>query len=306
MKTAIIVGGSGFIGGHVCEYFSELDWQVISVGRGSINPYAETHYNLQLPHDSFSNLIKCFEPSLCVNCAGRASVGLSMKDPLGDFYANTVLVISLLDTIRQFAPNCIFINLSSASVYGNPSLLPINEDTLISPVSSYGYHKYMEELVVQEYISLHHLRGSILRIFSAYGERLQRQVIWDLTSKIISANGKPVTVLGTGDESRDFIHGKDIARAIEIIVSKGKLQGEVYNLASGLEITIKQLANRIIKLSQQSCELYFDGASPSGYALRWRADTSKLQKLGFSPSIMLDEGLKLVIQKYQKKLDAMS
>ena len=300
MKTAIIVGGTGFLGSHVCQRFSKLGWQVISVGRGNLNPYANFHYNMQLPNEGFSDLLKQSNPDLIVNCAGRASVALSMEDPLGDFYANTALVITLLDAIRKFASDCAFISLSSASVYGNPIALPIKESTPIKPVSSYGYHKYMEELAVLEYASLHQIRSATLRIFSAYGERLHRQVIWDLAAKIITSNGNPVKVFGTGDESRDFIHGEDVARAVEIVSSKGDLKGEVYNLASGQEISIKQLATKINELSNQNSQLYFDGLPPSGYALRWRADISKIQALGFCQSVSLDEGLNRVI--YEAKI----
>jgi UDP-glucose 4-epimerase len=301
MLTVIVTGGSGFLGSHVCQRFSQLGWQVVSVGRGHLNPYASAHYNVQLPDRSFAELLKEINPSLCVNCAGRASVSSSMEDPLGDFYANTVLAIEILDAIRKFAADCTFINLSSASVYGNPIALPIRENTQIKPVSSYGYHKYMEELAIQEYASLHQIRSATLRIFSAYGERLHRQVIWDLTSKILASNGKLVKVFGTGEESRDFIHGEDVAYAIEIVSSKGELKGEIYNLASGEEITIKQLATKINQASNQDAQLCFDGSPPIGYALRWCGDVSKIQQLGFVQSISLDEGLERVIYAAQAK-----
>ena len=301
MLTVVVAGGSGFLGSHVCDRFAQIGWRVVSVGRGHSNPYASAHYNMQLPDRSFAKLIEDINPSLCVNCAGRASVSASMEDPLGDFYANTVLVIEILDAIRRFAANCIFINLSSASVYGNPIVLPIEENTEIKPVSSYGYHKYMEELVIQEYATLHQIKSATLRIFSAYGERLHRQVIWDLTAKILAANGNLDKVFGTGEESRDFIHGEDVAHAIEIVSSKGELKGEVYNLASGEEITIKQLATKINDASNQNAELCFDGSPPLGYALRWCGDISKIQQLGFVRSISLDEGLKRVIYAAQSK-----
>jgi UDP-glucose 4-epimerase len=305
MITAIIIGGNGFIGGYVCQLFSELGWQVISVGRGTLNPHASNHYNMQLPSESFSTLLHQINPTLCVNCAGRASVAASMEDPLGDFYANTALVMTLLDAIRKYAADCAFINLSSASVYGNPTALPIQEDTLVNPVSSYGFHKYMEELAVREYALFHQIRAGTLRIFSAYGERLHRQVIWDLTSKIIASKGNPVKVFGTGDESRDFIHGKDVAHAVEIVARKGELKGECYNLASGQEITIKQLATKINEISNQNAQLCFDGLPPAGYALRWRADISKIQELGFCESVPLDEGLNRVISAAKAKQHAM-
>ena len=86
-------------------------------------------------------------PHVLVHCAGRASVGISFEDPLADFHGNSVLTYSILDSLRLHAPACRFINLSSAAVYGNPSALPVTEDTAIAPISPYGFHKLQTEFV---------------------------------------------------------------------------------------------------------------------------------------------------------------
>jgi len=149
----------------------------------------------------------------------------------------------------------------------------------------------MEELGCEEYARLHGVRTAALRIFSAYGGGLHRQVVWDLTRKIIQARGAPIRILGTGQESRDFIHGRDVASAVETVYAKSALHGEVINLATGQEIFIRDLAATIQAVSGVDSELRFDGRTPEGYSLRWHADVSLLAELGFEPTVGLERGV---------------
>jgi UDP-glucose 4-epimerase len=114
-------------------------------------------------------------------------------------------------------------------------------------------------------------------------------VLWDICRKIIVQ--KSLTLQGTGNESRDFIHALDIARAIHIISSKAPMRGEVYNLASGQEVTIKELAAMVLAALDSPITPLFDGVLPAGTPLNWQADISKLTSLGFSGSIPLQQGV---------------
>ncbi len=294
MKSVMVIGGGGFIGRHVCRHFSRLGWEVLSVGRGVPDELTE-HILTDLPDPQLADLFTRFKPHLCVHCAGRASVALSVTDPHGDFLANPVLTASLLELIRQKAKQCAFVTISSASVYGNPDRLPIREEDQLSPVSSYGYHKLMEELLCREYATLHGLRTASLRVFSAYGAELRRQVVWDIACKTLTSLDGRVTLRGTGTESRDFIHGQDVALCVQMVAQYGKMLGEAYNAASGIEVPIAQLAERILSAANSRAKLEFDGVAPDGYAHRWHADISQLEKLGFKPNIDLETGLREVV-----------
>jgi UDP-glucose 4-epimerase len=294
MKSLLITGVSGFLGRYIAQHFSELGWAVIGIDNVAPEnaplPLLSSYYSLKLPNTALNDLIRKHAPEVCIHCAGSASVGQSVTDPVRDFYASTVLTFEVLNALRLDAPKCRFILLSSAAVYGNPEALPIAENHPPAPISPYGFHKWQCEQLCREFAEVYGLQTAGLRIFSAYGPGLHRQVLWDICRKVIMQ--KSLTLQGTGKESRDFIHALDIARAIQIVSSKAPLRGEVYNLASGQEVTIKELAGMILNALDSTIPPLFDGVLPTGTPLNWRADISKLSSLGFAVSIPLQQGVK--------------
>jgi UDP-glucose 4-epimerase len=134
------------------------------------------------------------------------------------------------------------------------------------------------------------LNAAVLRIFSAYGSGLKKQVIYDLCRKLHENANTNISLFGTGEESRDFIHADDIAAGIDHAITH-ELNG-TYNLASGIETKISNLANRLRILCKSQAELIFTGESRAGDPLRWQADISKLTATGFRPETTLDVGLK--------------
>jgi UDP-glucose 4-epimerase len=140
-----------------------------------------------------------------------------------------------------------------------------------------------------EFSRVYGLRTASLRIFSAYGPGLKRQVIWDICRKAI--NQKELILQGTGRESRDFVHAQDIAAAMETVATFAPMRGEVYNLGTGLEVRIAELAQIILKALGIDGSPVFDGVVPQGNPLNWRADISLLSALGFAPTVTLEQGI---------------
>ena len=292
MKTAIITGVAGFLGRYVARHFAQAGWSVVgvdSVAPENVALSAGTYRRLELPSPRLADLIRETAPQACVHCAGRASVGLSMEDPAADFQGNTVLVFELLEALRRSAPACRFLLLSSAAVYGDPASLPVTEGHAIQPISPYGYHKRQAEMLCEEFARLYALPTSSARIFSAYGPGLRRQVMWDICARALTS-GK-VELRGTGGESRDFIHAADIADALQLMATKAPCEGEIYNLASGREVTIAELATTLLGGLGVNVAPVFDGQATPGNPLHWRADVSKIAALGFSPSIPFEQGV---------------
>ncbi|MBH8576318.1 NAD-dependent epimerase/dehydratase family protein [Nostocaceae cyanobacterium CENA369] len=293
-KLVLVTGATGFIGRYIVRYFSKQGWSVVGLAKTSPEnaPIADlqAYHCLDLPSTELNNLLDKYHPDLFIHCAGRASVGLSITTPREDFNANTALTFEVLNSLRTSAPNCRFIFLSSAAVYGNPNSIPINEDKVLSPISPYGFHKWQSENLVLEFARVYGLLSASIRIFSAYGPGLRRQVIWDICQKALTE--KAVNLQGTGTESRDFIHAIDIAKAIEIVAESAQMQGEVYNLGSGRETTIKELAALVIDALEYDIQPQFNGNIRLGDPLNWQADISKIQTLGFEPSVPLEKGVK--------------
>ena len=294
-NTVLITGAAGFLGRYISRYFFKQDWDV--VGIDTTNPEnspmesLSAYHQIKLPDSNFNTVLKSKEIDLCVHCAGRASIRLSVEDPRDDFYSSTVVTFELLNALRLYAPECRIIYLSSAAVYGNPGELPINEvATKTLPLSPYGFHKLQGEQICAEFSSIYGLPTASARIFSAYGPGLRRQVIWDIFNKALTE--KNIVLQGTGSESRDFIHAMDIAEAIGCIAKNAQMEGEIYNVANGVEVTISDLAKLILTNIPDHGTLEFDGKVPRGVPINWRSDISKIERLGFSPKINLEDGIK--------------
>lgn len=296
-KSILVTGVAGFIGRYVARHFSEQGWSVIGIDNSPPEnaPLANlsAYHRLQLPDVTLNNLLQEHSPQVCIHCAGRASVGLSLTDPWADFQASPILTFEILNALRLNVPSCRFIFLSSAAVYGNPESLPVSESQPPAPVSPYGFHKLQCEQLCLEFAKVYGLPTASMRIFSAYGPGLRRQVVWDISRKVITQNS--LSLQGTGKESRDFIHALDIARALSVVATSAPMQGEVYNLGSGREVAIAQLANMILDALESDCTPVFDGIVPAGTPLNWQADVSKLQALGFSASVPLERGVKTFV-----------
>jgi len=298
MKTALITGATGFIGRYLVRRFSELGWAVVGIGTRPIEIFPKEHLvsysQLVLPSPELASIVNEFQPEVCIHCAGRASVPFSVEDPQADFISSLDATFNLLDTLRLCAPQCRLVYLSSAAVYGNPNLLPICETHPTSPISPYGFHKYMCEQLCMEFFKIYGLPTAIVRIFSAYGPGLRKQVLWDACRKALTQPA--LRLAGTGNESRDFIHVRDVVKAINLIVEKADFQAEIYNLASGIETEIGALGELIVSYLEKPIPIEFDNESVVANPANWQADISRISRLGFIPETSLEKGTLIYFQ----------
>src|SRR6185369_3999693 len=146
----------------------------------------------------------------------------------------------------------------------------------------YGYHKMISETICREYCVLFGIPISIVRPFSIFGKGLRKQLLWDICNKF--KKDDPVMLFGTGDETRDFIHIDDFMLLIEKVLLSSGFKGEVYNAASGNEISIKTIAEIFERYHGHSRKIAFNGNTKKGDPLQWKADVSKAKELGFSAS----------------------
>lgn len=294
----LITGVAGFLGKYIANEFLAMDCEVFGVDvlhpSGHDLSKAVHYMQIKLPNESLRMAIQQVKPELCIHCAGNSSVAASLQNPRADFCSSVVLAEQLLAFLGEHVPNCSCIFLSSAAVYGQPERLPITEEAAIRPLSPYGYHKRLCELLFEQAARIHGRRTAILRIFSAYGPGLRRQVLWEAAAQL--ATGQQVCLKGTGKESRDFIYASDIALAVRIVFEKSPLQGNVYNLASGHETTIAEVVDGLTKLFPGIPSPRFEGHPISGNPQTWRADCSLIQSLGFKLMMQLPEGLAKVAE----------
>lgn len=293
----LVTGVSGFIGRVAAEHLCAAGWSVCGVDRNppenAPGACLREYHRLHLEQESLAPVLAGFRPDAVVHAAGQAAPGLSMQKPAADYLANAFVLARLLDAMREHSPRSRFVFLSSAAIYGNPAALPVSEAAEPRPISPYGFHKWQGEILCREYGDIYGLPWTALRIFSAYGPGLRRQVVYDACVKAME-EGKLV-LRGTGEESRDFVHVRDIARAIELVATHPDAAGRILNLASGAETSIRFLAERILCDLGLPASVAFAGVSESGSPVRWRADLSALRALGFAPQISLEEGIRQTV-----------
>jgi UDP-glucose 4-epimerase len=293
-SAVVVTGARGFLGAYLVRELAAQFPRVIAIDKRPAQPGpAERarveHLTQALPCAEFEALLRSAKPGLLVHAAGPSSVPASLSDPAADFRDSPALFFAVLDAVRRCAPECRVIFLSSAAVYGQPKRLPVREDAPPGPVSPYGFHKLLCERLADQFARLYGLRVCSVRIFSAYGEGLRRQVIWDICRMALEQ--PQVRLFGTGDETRDFIHGQDVARAIALLSRKAGWQADVYNLASGADSSIRGLAQSLLAALGCAKPVIFSGQGRPGDPLRWRADVRRLRELGFAPAITLEQGV---------------
>lgn len=289
----VILGSEGFIGRHLVHYYTEQKWDVTGCDLVETKSGEYTYFKVSLLSNDLDRLFEGKSFDVCINAAGSGNVGYSINFPLSDFESNVYAVTKVLDSLRVNNLSCIYVHISSAAVYGNPVKLPVHEEDMVNPLSPYGWHKWMSELLCKEYTRLFGLKTVILRPFSVYGPGLRKQLLWELHQKYIRAKDM-IELWGTGRESRDFIYIKDLVIATDIVLKRGNHSGEVYNIATGYETTIQDIALELLSCHDRKMKLNFNQQVKPGDPLNWRADISRLEQLGFQPSFSLETGIRQV------------
>lgn len=288
----LIIGSKGFIGSHCVDYFS-CEHEVW--GCDVLLDYNTPRYiSIDSVDSDFLEIFQSHQFDVCINCSGAANVPFSLEKPFNDFKLNALNVFKLLEAIRLHAPECKFITMSSAAVYGNPEALPIVENQKRMPVSPYGFHKVMAEMICEEYSRFWGVKTCCLRIFSAYGPRLKKQLFWDLYNKI--KDQVEPTLWGTGRESRDFIYISDIVRIIDLAIHHSQFDGEVVNVANGKQITIAEVADTVRMVMGTTKPIKFNGAERKGDPINWEADISIIKGWGYATQVELETGIKSYVK----------
>lgn len=295
---ALVTGAAGFLGGYIARELSDAGWEVAGLDR--VGGGAELKIlHMELPSEDLLQLVTETAPALVVHTAGPASVSDSIARPRADFANSVPIFFDVLDAVRVAAPSCRVVLLSSAAVYGEPQSLPITEDQPLRPLSPYGYHKMLCERLNEEFSRIYGLKTCALRIFSAYGSGLRRQVLWDVCCK--ARCGGRVELFGTGEETRDFVHVSDVATAVRAVAERAACDGEAYNVATGMGTSIRHLAELLVAALGSRTEVRFSGVDRRGDPHGWSADITRLVKLGWRPTVDIERGVADYAQWFLKQ-----
>jgi len=301
-RAVLITGAAGFIGGYTADSFSKAGWRVIAVdriGSGSSTHPAELRFDHYIQEDLAKEsiiigLLNRYRPQVCIHLAGPASVERSFQEPLTDFSSQTLPLLHLLEAVRRSRIPTRILLVSSAAIYGNPESLPVTEEARVQPISPYGFHKYYQERLLDQYRALYGFSVCKARVFSTYGPGLTHLAVWDITRRALRGD---YTTFGNGDETRDYLYVNDVAAALCCIGERAAFSGEAINVASGRETRIMELAEKIyLELGINATGRVLKRQESIGIPARWCADVSRLGLLGFTPRTSLDEGISQTVR----------
>lgn len=305
-----ITGARGFLGRHLCTLAAQNGWRIFGVGHGNwpepdrrrtgINHWI----NGDVDHAALSSLQTISgPPNYVFHLAGGSSVRASLLEPFEDLRRTVLSTAAALDWLRVHAPEAIFVMASSAAVYGNTTLAAIPESSLAMPISPYGINKYAAELMVRNYGKNYGVRSAILRMFSVYGPGLEKQLVWDIGSRL---NGSPANLMlsGTGDELRDWIFAEDAARALLHVRNLASPDAPVFNAGTGQGVSVRQIAQLVIDCWESKAALMFDGVAREGDPLKLVADPARLLVSGFAWQTPLDAGMAKTVGWLKPRLKA--
>lgn len=292
MSKIIVTGGAGFIGSHIVDelILSGHDVHIVdnmSAGKEeNINPKATMH---KMDIRDGEVLLPIFKGATCVfHEAAMPRVQYSIEHP---FITNDINVNGLLSVLEACRLNGVkrLVFASSSSIYGEPEVLPTSEEMPINPMSPYASHKYIGEVYLKLYARIYGLETVCLRYFNVYGPRFDPNGAYPLVIGYfmkLRKEGKPLSITGDGEQTRDFVHVFDVAKA-NILAMEGENvgKGEIINIGGGKRYSI----NYIAELIGGEVEHVAPRLEPHDT----EADISKAKSLlGWAPSVTLEEGIR--------------
>jgi UDP-glucose 4-epimerase len=293
MSTILVTGANGFLGRHVSRAAAMDGHHVIGMGHGDWSEDTWRHWGLSVWHELDVTLASLVAhvgtPDILVHCAGSSSVGFSFENPAQDFERTVITTLDVLEYLRTCAPETALVYPSSAAVYGRAAALPIAVESPLAPISPYGVHKMIAENLCQSYGRTFGMRVAIVRIFSAYGVELRKQLLWDACRKAVAGDGR---FAGSGQETRDWVNAEDVARLLLIAGDHASSEAPIVNGASGTEVANRSILEVLFEALGANRDPEFIGGARSGDPERYSGDPSRASAWGWAPQRPWQDGVR--------------
>jgi len=307
VRSVVVTGGAGFIGSTFARMLVERGYERVRVFDKLT--YAGNPANIAelLQHSAFSFV----QGDICdseavdaavegfdaiVNFAAETHVDRSIMDP-GEFIQTDVYgVFTLLEAARRHNTRR-FVHVSTDEVYGEISDGSSIETDALAPRNPYSASKAGGEMMVRAYVSTYGVPAVISRGSNTYGPyQFPEKLIPLAVTNVLE--GVPIPIYGDGLQIRDWIHARDHAGGVELLLRRGE-PGEAYNIGGGNERENLSIARIILDELDAPAEMLTHVTDRQGHDRRYSIDTSRLRALGWKPEIDFEQGLRETIQWYR-------
>ena len=308
MKKVLVAGGTGFVGTNLCKELLKKNYFVYCLDNNitgdikNINQFKKNNKFKYINHDinKFINI----EADIIFNLASPASPKQYQIDPVFTITTNFNGTLNLLKLAKL--NNSVFLQASTSEIYGDPLQHPQKENYWgnVNPIgirSCYDEGKRSAETLCFDFIRQYSVKAKIVRIFSTYGPYLKRgdgRVVSNFIYQ--SLKNQNISIFGTGNQTRSFCYIKDLIDGLmKTIKSKNSFNGPV-NLGNPNEITINELAKKIIKLTKSNSKIIYKDL-PEDDPEKRKPNISLAKKyLKWSPKVSLTQGLKNTIKYFEE------
>jgi UDP-glucose 4-epimerase len=305
----LVTGGAGFIGSHVVDAYVLAGHEVavldnFSTGREeNVNPAAKVFRVDVRDQPQVNKAIASFKPDVVNHHAAQSEVPKSVADPGYDAQVNVVGGLNVLKAASDSSVRKVIFSSTGGALYGEPDVVPADEDHPVRPLSPYGTSKLAFEHYLGTFERTFHLKFTTLRYANIYGARQdfyaeEGRVIAIFASRMLE--GKPVTIDGDGSQSRDMLHVGDVATANLAALERG--DGGTYHVSTGIPVTVNDLFRKLALLTEyKHSPLY--GPARKGDVYRIALDNTRAkEQLGWEPRINLEEGLRLTVDYFRTQV----
>jgi dTDP-glucose 4,6-dehydratase len=309
---AVITGGSGFLGSHLCDYLIERGWEALSIdnlvtGNDGNVEHLKKHPRFRMMRHDVSQYIDVPGPvDYVLHFASPASPVDYLKLPIQTLKVGALGTHNTLGL--ALAKKAKYLLASTSECYGDPQISPQPESywghvNPIGPRGVYDEAKRFAEAMVMAYHRYHGVDTHIVRIFNTYGPRMRLNDGRALPNFVHQAlTGQPITVYGNGRQTRSFCYVSDLIEGIYRLMNSD--EHEPVNIGNPQEITILEFAERIRRLLESGVPIVFKPL-PQDDPKQRCPDISKAKRLlGWQPKVNLDEGLRLTLKFFQQQVAA--
>lgn len=312
MKTVLVTGGAGFVGSHIADLLIEKGYKV-AVADNLSNGFKENlnkkavFYNVDILDDKkLDEVFSREKPDFVIHQAAQVSVRKSMEDPIFDARVNMIGSANVFLLCRKYKIKKVVYAGSGGARYGEPKYLPCDEKHPCLPISPYGVSKYTAEHLLRVFCSDAGIDYAALCYSNVYGPRQdpngEAGVVAIFLNNLLK--GKECVINGDGEQTRDFVYVKDVAKANLMALEKNTKE-KIFNIGTGKETSVNELFNAIKKLLGKDAKAGH-GAAISGEVHRIYLDARLAEKeLGWKAEHDLEKGLKETVEWFKGKFSTL-